>query len=464
MKKAFVFCIGGTGLRVMKSAIMLLASGVKTNGYTIVPVLVDPHEGLDEQKNLHTLIEKYQSVYNSTISDSGTVLNPLDGFFHGEVKTLGQLNNDQNDSYRLHGKNELFRTYINQAQFSTEDINNHLISTLFSTKSLNSSLDVGFKGNPNVGTVVLGDMVEGSMWFNAFKQQCEAGDKIFIISSIFGGTGASGFPLLEKKIKNSADCPAVQQALMGAVTVLPYYGLKDPKNNNSDIDSANFYTKTKSALTYYDGKIKSDYLYYVGEQSLRAVYENNEEEQKDQANFIELVAATALFDFLEREKPQTPMYLTRSINEDKGSLDLSSLGKGYKELVKRIGDYMLLERLVEKLPGEKFFPLKIDRGFNSEFYKSQIYGQLRTFSNEFKDWYIELANNDRAFAPLNYNAQKNLSELYAKSSLNAMTETYYILEMVKESNKAEDNAHGNKLRYFLDFAYKAINNYTKEIM
>ena len=52
MKKVFVFCIGGTGIRVMKSITMLMASGMETNGYTIVPIILDPHLDLEEKKNL----------------------------------------------------------------------------------------------------------------------------------------------------------------------------------------------------------------------------------------------------------------------------------------------------------------------------------------------------------------------------------------------------------------------------
>lgn len=64
MKKVFVFCIGGTGIRVMKSIMMLLAGGMKTNGYVIVPIILDPHLDLQEKKNLHSLIESYKTVYN----------------------------------------------------------------------------------------------------------------------------------------------------------------------------------------------------------------------------------------------------------------------------------------------------------------------------------------------------------------------------------------------------------------
>ena len=43
MKKVFVFCIGGTGIRVMKSIIMLMAGGMDTHGFAVVPVILDPH-------------------------------------------------------------------------------------------------------------------------------------------------------------------------------------------------------------------------------------------------------------------------------------------------------------------------------------------------------------------------------------------------------------------------------------
>ena len=60
MKRVFVFCIGGTGLRVMKSITMLLAAGMDAKGYTIVPVLIDPHMDLEEKRNLQTLIGEWK--------------------------------------------------------------------------------------------------------------------------------------------------------------------------------------------------------------------------------------------------------------------------------------------------------------------------------------------------------------------------------------------------------------------
>ena len=463
MKKVFVFCIGGTGIRVMKSIAMLMAGGMDTNGYTVVPVILDPHLDLEEKKNLHSLIDSYKDIYNKTINNGSSTLNSLDGFFNSEIRTINELNNQTNDTQQNAGSKEKFRSYIELANLGADDLNNYLVETMFSTKNLDNPLSVGFKGNPNVGTVVLGEMIEGADWFRAFKQHCEKNDRVFIISSIFGGTGASGYPLLEKKIRLAENEPAVKNALMGAVTVLPYYGLKDPATTGSDIDSANFYTKTKAALAYYEGTVKSDYLYYVGEKSLKQVYDNDEKKQDDKANFIGLVAASALFDFLKRGKPDNQQYLSRAIESDLESLDLVSLGNGYKDIVKSVADYMLLRNLVNTLPSEKYFPLIKNRGLDGEFYKDSAFQALKRFTEIYYKWYTELAQNKRAFAPLHYDNPKQMGGWIKSIELDAKDDSYYLLKMIQASNQDNSKEHSNKFRFFLKFAYDAINNYTSKI-
>lgn len=456
MKKVFVFCIGGTGIRVMKSITMLMAGGMSTNGYTVVPIILDPHLDLEEKKNLHSLIDSYEDIYKKSIYNGSSTLNHLDGFFNSEIRTI-------HGAHKIAVSNEKFRSYIGLANLGVDDLNNYLVETLFSTKNLDNPLSVGFKGNPNVGTVVLGEMIEGADWFKAFKLHCEKEDRVFIISSIFGGTGASGYPLLEKKIRLAENEPAVKNALMGAVTVLPYYGLKDPSTTGSDIDSANFYTKTKAALAYYQGTVKSDYLYYVGEKSLKQVYDNDEKKQDDKANFIELVAASALFDFLKREKPDNQQFLTRAIESDEESLDLVSLGRGYKDIVKSVADFMLLRNFVVSLPSEKFFPLSKNRGFNEDFYMDSAFQALNRFTEIYYRWYTELAQNKRAFAPLHYDNPKDMAGWIKSIELDAKDDSYYLLSMIKASNQDKSKDHSNKFRFFLKFAYDAIDKYTSKI-
>lgn len=464
MKKVFVFCIGGTGLRVMKSIIMLMASGMDTNGYTVIPILVDPHQDLDEKKNLQSLVDRYTDIYHRTINDGKETLNPLNGFFSSNLSWLGALDDNTNDVNENIGVDKSFESWLGLNNLANNDLNNYLVDTLFSTKNKRNKLSVGFKGNPNVGTVVLGDVIESSAWFDSFKRHCDKEDRVFIISSIFGGTGASGLPLIEKKVRESSNEPTVKDSIMGSVLVLPYYGLKDPETSHSDIDSANFYTKAKAALSYYDsGKPESDYIYYVGETQLRQVYENNEAEQKDTANFIELVAATSLFDFLTREKPEQTQYLSRAIEDNTDSLDKDSLGKGYNGLVKAVADFNLLIKLATVLKTEKFFPLSQERGFNSNFYNDVAFTSLEDFMRVYTQWYDELATNKRAFAPLTTDA-KNLSGFVKGMTLGGADDSYYLLQMIMASNKDKEDHHSNKFRYFLDFAYQAINHYTNKIL
>lgn len=459
MAKVFVFCVGGTGIRVMKSITMLAAAGMKTNGYQIVPIIVDPHVDLDEKTRVDNLIADYSRIYNCSTKNGDNTLEAMDGFFSTRFVTLDELAGHAGKG-TVPAVKKSFGDYLNVGHLNKGDINNYLIKTLFSEANLTNSLAVGFKGNPNVGTVVLNDMVSNANWFESFLTHFAKGDKVFIISSIFGGTGASGYPLLEKKVRDADNFPDVKNAVMGAVTVLPYYSLTDPKTSGSDIDSANFYTKTKSALSYYAHSVKSDYLYYVGVQTLSASYSNNEREQKDSAHFIELVAATALFDFLGREKPDSMQAMTRAIRKNSDSLDLESLGKSYSETVKRIADMMLLNLLVSDLPKEKQFPLRINWKMDDDFYNDESFRSLASFTEGFDMWYKELATNKKSFSPLNLvGADGNLSNWVKGKTMKGKDLSYYLLEIIKSSNKKKQT-HENKFRYFVEFLHDAINVYT----
>lgn len=466
MAKVFVFCVGGTGIRVMRSILMLAASGMKTGNYEIVPVLVDPHVDLRANTDLNTAIGDYKSIYNNlTHSGDGNQLNAPDGFFSTKITRLEELDGLSNSVGASMSEKKSFGEYLNIKELDNSDVNNFLVETLYSEANLKNSLSVGFKGNPNVGTVVLNQMISGADWYDAFLRNCAQGDRVFIISSIFGGTGASGYPLIEKKIKDAKAYPQAQNAIMGAVTVLPYYSLGDPETSKSDIDSSSFYTKTKAALSYYEKSVKSDYLYYAGEQSLKANYDNNESQQDDKAHFIELVAATALFDFLSRPAPETkPQAMTRAVRDDVDSLDFNSLGTGYSDIVRKIADMMILDLLLGILPGERQFPLKKTREFNKAFYADQPFLKLKAFVGQFKNWYTELSENQRGFAPLNKLTQGGkLSDVVKGISLKARNESFYLLKMIEAGNRKRDIEHKIDLRHFVDFAYEGISEYTNKI-
>ena len=468
MKRVFVFCIGGTGIRVMKSVTMLLAAGMKTGGYQVVPIVIDPHLDFGEKKQLDSLLDMYDHIYKDVTSNGK--LKDLDGFFSTCMTPIDQLHGRQNDKHVSFSEQRPFNEYLGLQNIPQGDINNHLVDTLFTRKSLDNRLSVGFKGNPNVGTVVLSNIMKGLNDMTGITDSSvfREGDRIFIISSIFGGTGASGYPLVEKTIREMEASPVVRDATMGAVSVQPYFSLKNPETTGSDIDSNSFITKTKAALSYYQNNVRSNYFYYIGDKEMACEYDNDEQIQDDKAHFVELVAATALFDFLQRpdkERTEPPTFLSRAIASNDTVLELCGMGSGYATMTKHIADFTLLNMLMEVLPDEKHFPLKISRRLTPDFYGSASYGRLKQFVSFFSVWYDELANNKRAFSPFNISSHNQpLSRWIKGNALDAKDDSYYLLQMIMKSNKApKDENHENRLRHFLNFTYQAIDHYTHQI-
>ena len=62
MSKLFVFGIGGTGVRVLKSLIMLLAAGVRVKTNELVPIIIDVDHGGGDLTRTVDLLKNYRKV------------------------------------------------------------------------------------------------------------------------------------------------------------------------------------------------------------------------------------------------------------------------------------------------------------------------------------------------------------------------------------------------------------------
>lgn len=256
MAKLYVFGIGGTGSRVIKALSMLLASGVKlNNGFdTIVPIIIDPDTANGDLNRTGDILLKYQNIYKEIGTNNdlfGTKISTLSQLTDGNVANL-----TNNFKFSVDGSDEKFGESIDYN--GLDDSNKALIDLLFSEANIEADMTVGFKGNPNIGSIVLNKIVE-STEYNQFANSFNEGDAIFIISSIFGGTGASGFPLLLKNLRqDTADIVnsnLISKSKIGAITYLPYFKISTPQDENKAIDSSTFFSKAKSALSYYEHAI-----------------------------------------------------------------------------------------------------------------------------------------------------------------------------------------------------------------
>lgn len=271
MAKLYVFGIGGTGSRTLRALTMLLASGVRCDFETIVPIIIDPDISAADMTRTVDVLNRYMAVRTALDFNSAN----KNQFFKTEISHLQDM-----DSFKLtleNTENVTFKDFIKLNQMDTES--KALMSMLFSQANLDSDMVVGFKGNPNIGSIVLNQFAASDA-YKAFSNNFEEGDRVFIISSIFGGTGASGFPLLLKTLRNdenSQHWKLIKESKIGAVTVLPYFNVE--QDDNSGVDSSTFYSKTKSALAYYERNITGNNsinaLYFIGD-NMPASYKNHD--------------------------------------------------------------------------------------------------------------------------------------------------------------------------------------------
>lgn len=412
MSKIYVFGIGGTGARVIRSLTMLLASGVKLgeNIDTVIPVIIDQDRSNGDLTRTIALLKTYKSLHDQLKFGR----NSKSEFFKTNI-------DDLNTSFRMQVADVAdkdFQSYIKYLNLDTR--NKALVSLLFSKKNLEARMDVGFKGNPNMGSVVLNNFsTEADNDLGSILESFQSGDKIFIISSIFGGTGAAGFPLLLKTLRQaqSSQLPSaalVANAPIGAITVLPYFGVQHDEDSEINMDS--FMSKAKAALSYYRDNLNTDVLYYISDK-LSKNYDNHEGDsaQRNNAHFVEMVAALSIIDFCKNnvQHDGSKSFKEFGFNEDKPVVSIRTLADSTRALVgKPLISMFIFEKFYKehlKITWENAWAKdfsyadndnegKMDSTVMSHDFFVKLTKFLKDFDNE---WLREMANNSRAFKPFN---------------------------------------------------------------
>lgn len=443
MSKLYVFGIGGTGARVLRSFTMMMAAGVNIGVDEIVPIIIDPDVSNADLTRTVALMNIYRDIRSSLKFEQKNDST----FFRKELLQI-----PVNYTLRINDTDDkTFSQFIDLP--SMDKSSQAMMRMLFSEKNLNSSMDVGFKGNPNIGSIVLNQIADSDDFMD-FANDFGSGDKIFIISSIFGGTGASGFPLLLKTLRTGANFPnnnLINNAEIGAITILPYFKLKN--DNESEIDSSTFITKTKSALAYYENNIsKNDSinaLYFIAD-DISNTYENHEggSAQQNDAHLIEFLAAAAIVDFSNKKHVNTS-------NKELGLKDLTesvtfdSFYENQKRLLfAPLTGFMMMSNCLNNK-----FDFYSSKEFNANYdnfkglYGSSFMTELQNFTVLFIDWLDEMKRNKRSLDLFNLNTKDKPFEVVTgvkpkkiislKSDYDLVTDR--LNSAVKKCHSKEDN-------------------------
>lgn len=497
MSKLYIFGIGGTGCRVVRALTMLLASGVECKANTIVPVIIDRDLSNGDLTRTKALIDNYISVSKIAPKQNKDNRNK---FFNTEIKLLkGGL------CLQLKDNTQVFSEFIQRSTMTKN--NKALIDVLFSKDALAMDMTAGFQGVPNIGSVVL-NQFDDSEVFSSFAQDFQNGDKIFMVSSIFGGTGASGFPLLLKTFNATnpdiTNWSNVNTAQKGAITVLPYFNVEKTEDPDSRVDSDTFIDKAKAALSYYKTLDKQiDYLYYIADNQQKT-YPHNKggKEQKNNAHFIELASAMAILDFVNLGSDETrnnegvivetkykefgikPHKTTNadgvSVINSGVEISFADLADETKAIIRNhLTQLFLFRKYIKevygkenrKQPWSKNYPWKKDWDYDDTFIRQEgsPIKKLIEFLDDYFMWLQEMADQSRKFTPFKFEISESDSfefvtdvPLTKKGSLRYKNWAWFDNELNKQNPKVSKSLTHSSA--FIELFFRTTEQFVKQII
>ncbi|MGW8123622.1 hypothetical protein ACV07N_13270 [Roseivirga echinicomitans] len=456
MSKLYVFGIGGTGSRVLKSLVMLLASGCKLENHNqIVPIIIDPDSGNGDLNKTKEVLDLYQRIRSK-------IFEPKE-FFSEEISTTNNLTStvkrfeDKDFILKLEKVDqERFKDYIHLT--TMDEYERDIVNLLFSGENLNSNLNVGFKGNPNMGSIVLNQFTTSEA-FQQFGQSFTQGDSIFIVNSIFGGTGAAGYPLLLKFLRSGNNLrnnrEAIKEAIIGAITYLPYFKLK-----KGEINSGTFLGKAKAALNFYNRTIienkEVNAQYFIGDQENNTTYENHSgsKEQRNDSHFLELAGALSIFNFdknIQNTRLSECNVYEYGVENFQHSIDANHLSQLDRDLISTpLYNFSLFSNYcqsgLEKSLGKSRWTIKNmwtgNKGITKEYFESaEFQNEIKKFTDTYILWLKEMGGNKPGFMSEILNQTRQLNVFRKLDVANCY-------EIEKAHNPSDEHIHTDVIKLF----------------
>jgi hypothetical protein len=322
MNRTFV-AIGGTGAKVLESLVHLGAMGLAPRRLMALVVDQDVGNGnLSRTKNLLTQYRECRHQLGYDLEQNPPIFSTQFDWSHEGTRDF--LYWSPADMSQVRTLRDYFRydTLKNTEGLKTLG---DACDLLYSRKELNLPWDQGFRGYPSVGAPVMAglkDALKAKPWsevLGEMKTACAAGNeaRAFLVGSLFGATGASGFPTIARIIRNDAarSWGSPDKLRIGCAPLLPYFQFVVPPSEASDEEKSfarpeNFMVNTAAALRFYADawQRQSDFdaVYLMGNQELDSkgqTWAPGGDKQANAPHFLELYAALGAVDFLGGWRP-----------------------------------------------------------------------------------------------------------------------------------------------------------------
>lgn len=402
--KVFLIAIGGTGMRCLEAFTHLCAMGMCA-GQEIEVLSLDTDVNNGNKNQSEKVVDDYINI-------NGGVKVPA-GPFSAKI-TLYRFTPDEHTTFKGMAK----------VKGGTDIENTYLANLLFDQNAQSFDLEHGYRAQTQIGSYLMynsiikairkGDDIELRAFLESLRKSIDKEhSRVFILGSIFGGTGASSIPILPQAIENALQIMSPgfsvgKDISYGCTLLTQYFTFDSPKEDEVEKEkviapASKFSFNTKAALRFYeqDATVQKNYkrFYLLGwpapyinypskTSKTASKFSTGGDAQKNPSHLIELFAACAAFDFLFTDTPLTGPHkiLYRSLEEGEDEYfklsfkDFFDNEEDRRNFKQKLGSMYALNHLLEFHDGGK-----IDNLLRSLFRRKALNPEEYELENDRKE-------------------------------------------------------------------------------
>lgn len=330
--KLFLIGIGGTGMRCLESFVHTCAMGMyDQTEINILALDTDLENG-----NFNRIQKLIEDTYLKIKGYNKDHYSLSDTFFSAKINFYKFC-----PDYSEIGTNGKF-TSLSDLAYATEN-EKDLASLLLTEDVQDFDLKHGYRAQTHLGSVLMYHAILDEVKKNSQNQLAKfiqaiydasetTTTRVFVMGSVFGGTGASSIPVLPKAFNAAINIlnpgKSLSKVFFGSILLSAYFKFPAPDENQRQLQkviasSKNFALNSQVAMMFYneDNTVKATYqkFYMLGTPSNDFETKQSGSDaitggatQKNDCHFIELLTAFAAYDFFN-----TPVDLLSEIKNDK---------------------------------------------------------------------------------------------------------------------------------------------------
>jgi hypothetical protein len=316
----YIISIGGSGARVAEAFIHLAAAGL-AGTEKVQFLFIDPDESNGNLRRTQETLRDYQACRSCVVAGTAPTLDWLRTSLESSVSW---------SPFGTTGGNKTLADFFHYASYEASSGLKHLFDVLYTEEERRADLEVGFRGRPAIGAAVMSQVNLGDKNQEPWRSLIQKIDtdlgsggkspRVFLCGSIFGGTGASGFPTLGRLLDNLLREKNIREKVtLGGLLMLPYFQFEpSPEEVPGDIYAKPemFLVNTQAALHYYKQQKIFDNIFLLGDEDPASVgkFSLGKNTQDNDPHFIELFAAFATRAFLAEQVNERVVLLSRAQN------------------------------------------------------------------------------------------------------------------------------------------------------